>query len=627
MAWLSGGYYKRKKVTLTGGSSGAQTDYQMMFNVTHDSDMQADFDDLRFTKLDGTTLLDAWLESKIDSTSAVVWVKTDTPANTVDADIYMYYGNSGALSDWDGVNTFIGYDGFETYAEWTPHASNPLVSPGGSNTLNTWGSVWKEGSTYHMYYTRSTGSDHVIDHATSSDGLSWTKDTTNNPVLDHGSTGAWDDNRIWCPMVWKEGTTWYMIYSGDKSGADIQVGLATSSDGVNWTKEALNPVLATSAAGWDSAQAEGWGLIKVGSTYYLWYGTVSPTRRYGLATSTNLTSWTKDTANNPIFDNGRFCPDVFKYGSYYYLLIPHYTSGTDYTEFELYRDSNPTFYPADRTFIGVKKTYGTSGAWENEDEDTPWFLTNDITKTLTPSDDLWCYYGGANTSDVWCMGLLLETDIGTAVQENPINWTKDQPTNCTITSDSTVKKHGDCSYKFHDASSVDGPSIQTTDISKTSGGVGFWMRTTNSTGSGTEHFEWYGFENTSLKLAVGFNDATKKFCYWNGGYIDTATSYSVDTWYLIGAEFDCATDTFNFVVCDTSMTEVHRTDNISFGSVATVLNKIKTVATSGYQGDGYIDTFRVREYVANPATYAFGSEESAMIFPVFMSYRLRQMGA
>jgi hypothetical protein len=112
VGWLSG-YSNRKKITLTGGSSGAQTDYQIKLDVTYDADMQVDFDDLRFTKADGTTLLDAWLESKTDSTSAVVWVKTDTPANTVEADIYMYYGNSGAASDWDIAATFIFGDDFE----------------------------------------------------------------------------------------------------------------------------------------------------------------------------------------------------------------------------------------------------------------------------------------------------------------------------------------------------------------------------------------------------------------------------------------------------------------------------------------------------------------------------------
>jgi len=113
MAWYNSSWLKRKAITLTGGSSGAQTDYQVKLTVTYDSDMQSDFDDLRFTKADGTTLLDAWMESYTVSTSAVVWVETDTPANTVEADIYMYYGNSGAVSDWDGAATFQVFDDFE----------------------------------------------------------------------------------------------------------------------------------------------------------------------------------------------------------------------------------------------------------------------------------------------------------------------------------------------------------------------------------------------------------------------------------------------------------------------------------------------------------------------------------
>jgi len=114
MAWYNSSWLKRKAVTLTGGASGAQTDYQVKLTVTYDSDMQVDFDDLRFTKADGTTLLDAWLESKVDSTSAIIWVETDTPANTVEADIYMYYSNSGAASAWNGANTFPKlFDDFE----------------------------------------------------------------------------------------------------------------------------------------------------------------------------------------------------------------------------------------------------------------------------------------------------------------------------------------------------------------------------------------------------------------------------------------------------------------------------------------------------------------------------------
>jgi len=140
MAWYNSSWLKRKAVTLTGGASGAQTDYQVKLTVTYDSDMLVDFDDLRFTKADGTTLLDTWLESKVDSTSAIVWVETDTPANTVEADIYMYYDNSGAAAAWDIGATMLDGDDFPGTSLdttiWDQQYCNAAVS-GGELTLDT----------------------------------------------------------------------------------------------------------------------------------------------------------------------------------------------------------------------------------------------------------------------------------------------------------------------------------------------------------------------------------------------------------------------------------------------------------------------------------------------------------
>lgn len=139
MAWYNSSWTKRKPITLTGGASGAQTAYQVKLTVAYDSDMQADFDDLRFTKADGTTLVDAWLESKTDSTSAIVWVETDTPANTVEADIYMYYGNSTAANSWNIKNTMLFGDDFPGTtldAQWNDTSGTIGVS-GGELTLNS----------------------------------------------------------------------------------------------------------------------------------------------------------------------------------------------------------------------------------------------------------------------------------------------------------------------------------------------------------------------------------------------------------------------------------------------------------------------------------------------------------
>ena len=134
MAWLTGGWGKRQKLTLTGGASGAQTAFQLKLTVAYDSDMQVDFDDLRFTQSDGTTLVDCWLESKTDSISAIVWVEfPTTPANTVTEDYYMYYGNSGASNVWNGTNTFLHFDDFSGSSvdtgKWATNQS-PTVSGG-----------------------------------------------------------------------------------------------------------------------------------------------------------------------------------------------------------------------------------------------------------------------------------------------------------------------------------------------------------------------------------------------------------------------------------------------------------------------------------------------------------------
>jgi len=148
---------------LTGGASGAQTDYQVKLTVTYDSDMKSDFSDLRFTNGAEDTLLDAWMESYTASTSAIVWVETDTPANTVEADIYMYYGNSGASSSWSGANTFLQYHGAATASfadseillQDIVYEARARVT--GTNDDIFWG-LKNAASANHMIRSRSSGS-------------------------------------------------------------------------------------------------------------------------------------------------------------------------------------------------------------------------------------------------------------------------------------------------------------------------------------------------------------------------------------------------------------------------------------------------------------------------------------
>lgn len=78
---------------------------------------EADFDDLRFTKSDGTTLLDYWIESVSGSGSsalATVWIETILLDDAADTTIYMYYGNSVASSESNGTNTFLYFNDFDS---------------------------------------------------------------------------------------------------------------------------------------------------------------------------------------------------------------------------------------------------------------------------------------------------------------------------------------------------------------------------------------------------------------------------------------------------------------------------------------------------------------------------------
>src|SRR5687767_13935952 len=93
--------------------------------------------------------------------------------------------------------------------------------------------VVKVGSTYHMWFTGTRSGNSKIGHATSTDGEHWTMDA--NPVLDVGDT--WDRHGVAQPTVVYDSaaSTSHMWYSGKASG-EWQIGYATSTDGVTWTK-------------------------------------------------------------------------------------------------------------------------------------------------------------------------------------------------------------------------------------------------------------------------------------------------------------------------------------------------------------------------------------------------------
>lgn len=185
------------------------------------------------------------------------------------------------------------------------HENNPVLENG---LIGDWDydlvfapTVIKDGPTYKMWYTGSNGSGYQIGYATSTDGINWTKHA-GNPVLTNGTSGSWDYGHVYEPVVIKDNSTYKMWYTGF-NGSNERIGYAESTDGINWTKYAGNPVLSPTPGHFDGIHALFPSVIKDGSTYNMWYTGYDGSFQIGYATSANGINWSK-YAGNPVLEQG-----------------------------------------------------------------------------------------------------------------------------------------------------------------------------------------------------------------------------------------------------------------------------------------------------------------------------------
>lgn len=154
-------------------------------------------------------------------------------------------------------------------------------------------SVVKIGGTYYMYYMGVPfGNEKEMGLATSTDGVSWTR-SSQNPVLPYGQQ-SWSGFRTIRGKVLYDNGTFKMWYTGDDQNlyATESLGYATSPDGVQWTPYSGNPIHTSIAA----PNLRVLGVAKIGGTYYMYW---TATKDVNLSTSSDGIHWT-DYANNPI---------------------------------------------------------------------------------------------------------------------------------------------------------------------------------------------------------------------------------------------------------------------------------------------------------------------------------------
>jgi sucrose-6-phosphate hydrolase SacC (GH32 family) len=137
-------------------------------------------------------------------------------------------------------------------AGWNKYSGNPIMfygPPAGWDDFSIYSTdvmFWDHNDVdasndeFYMWYSGTSynmnGKD--IGVATSKDGMTWTK-YNGNPVLRDGTFGYWDYERINAPSVLydKQEGIWKMWYAGYAAYiGGFWIGYATSPDGINWTK-------------------------------------------------------------------------------------------------------------------------------------------------------------------------------------------------------------------------------------------------------------------------------------------------------------------------------------------------------------------------------------------------------
>jgi predicted GH43/DUF377 family glycosyl hydrolase len=190
---------------------------------------------------------------------------------------------------------------------WETYPDNPVLSDGigevWDGELVSQPSVLYDGTGYHMWYSGYDGTTMQIGYATSADGVVWNRHAA-NPVLNVGASGVWDAEGVSSPSVLHDGTQYHMWYSG-YDGTSMRIGYATSADGVVWEKHAQNPVLDVETGGaWDAEGVSSPTVLVDGTGYAMFYtGSDGDHTRIGYATSADGVLWNKQ-GENPVLDVG-----------------------------------------------------------------------------------------------------------------------------------------------------------------------------------------------------------------------------------------------------------------------------------------------------------------------------------
>lgn len=129
------------------------------------------------------------------------------------------------------------------------------------------------GGSLYMYYL---GCDELgiqrLGIAKSEDGISWVK-YRNNPIMDVGVEGAFDENGLGEPSVIYQAPYYYMVYTGRNAYEQRNLGLAISVDGVTWKKKSYKGIVNLTPNAWNAQVICDTTFVENSDgTVTMWYG-------------------------------------------------------------------------------------------------------------------------------------------------------------------------------------------------------------------------------------------------------------------------------------------------------------------------------------------------------------------
>jgi predicted GH43/DUF377 family glycosyl hydrolase len=160
--------------------------------------------------------------------------------------------------------------------------------------------VLKREDGYHLWYTGQTDLNSCLGYAKSADGIHWER-SSDQPVLKPEKD--WEKTSVMCPSVlYDENSHRFRLwYSGGEQNEPNEIGYATSSDGIQWTRSSDQPIFKPNPdQAWESVRTTGCQVLLHQGWHVMFYigFDANAIARIGLARSRDgITGWQRHPRN------------------------------------------------------------------------------------------------------------------------------------------------------------------------------------------------------------------------------------------------------------------------------------------------------------------------------------------